>query len=294
MKKNWMQYLTLLLCFILLFLCIAQTYRLEAYRSEVGREMDNLKNQLTSAIDGISYDLRNELESSSNPVESYDVTLAQIDNETRSFSLDVHITLKQWDEDTTVSLVTVSEKDKDIQYMAHDGTGTFTAAVNVPLADSDGVLLEAMVTTGGVSTRIDLEEYPDIDSLIPLRSDGCGWTETTYRKGVLILDFEQFLAWQYEPGSISNARFEIYVNDELRQSIAAHVNSNHSFQLLSTELACENNSTVRLFFRCDDSFGLSYRFHCLEMFIEEGNVVESISNDEMDIFWTSEATNCDH
>ena len=40
MKKNLIQYLTLLLCAILLVICISQNNRLEMYRSQMGREMD--------------------------------------------------------------------------------------------------------------------------------------------------------------------------------------------------------------------------------------------------------------
>ena len=68
MKKNWMQYLTFLLCFILLFLCIAQTARLETLRFQLVQEIQHLENELSNAIDGISYDLRRELEETAKPV----------------------------------------------------------------------------------------------------------------------------------------------------------------------------------------------------------------------------------
>ena len=294
MKKNWMQYLTLALCFVLLFLCIAQTARLETLRFQLVQEIAHLENELSNAINAISYDLRRELEEAAEPVEFYEVNLAEIDYESRSISLDVLVTLKQWGKDTTVSLITTSADEKNIQHMLHDGTGTFTGKITAPLEATDGFWLEAMVSTGGVSTTMELTGYPDLASLMPLYSVGCAWSGLTYSKGTLPLEFEQHLEWQYESGTISNARFEIHVNDELFQTVNANEANNLNFQLPAMVLECEENDTIQLYFRCDDSFGLSYRFHCLEIVIEDGNVVESISDDEMEFFWISEAENCDH
>lgn len=294
MKKNLIQYLTLLLCLILLSLCITQTVRLEAYRSQLGREIDELKNQLSSEINGISYDLRSELEEAAQPVETYEISLAKIDYENRTIALDVSVTLKQWNEETAVSLIASAAGEKNIISMTTDGTGTYFVPLDIPLEQTQDVCLEAMVATGGVSTKTDLGGYPDIASQLPLRSGGCGWSETTYRKGTMILDFEQYLEWQWEPGAISNARFEIYINEELYQTINAQEAGNHTFRLPSTELACEDNDTVQLVFRCDDSFGLSYRIDCFEAILEDGDVVETISSDDISFYWSTEAENCDH
>lgn len=295
MKKNVIQYTTLLLVFILLPLTILQGIRLEQYRVQLDSEFQNLENRLTNAIDDVLYDVRNELEESSQPVENYDISLGEIDFETRSIQLNATVTLKQWSEDSLVSLVIADDELRKTIQMTTDGTGTFSTTLSVPLEEAEGFLLKATVTTGGVSTSTDLGGYPDIYSLLPLRTSGLAWTEPAYDRGVLKLDFEYFLEWQYDqPGIISDARFEVYVNDALMQTLHATEQPDLSFRIHSLEVTCAENDVVLLVFRCVDSFGLEYIFPCTEFILENGMVMDTISMDSPQFHWVREAENCDH
>ena len=295
MKKNLIQYLTLLLCFILLALCITQTCRLQAYRSQINREMEELKNELSSAIENIRYDLRNELEEAAQPVEDYEVTLSDIDFESRTISLAVVVNLKQWSADSAVTLIISGETDKNTVEMVPDGTGAYFAPLDISLEDMDGFWLEAMVTTGGVSTKMELTGYPDVASLLPLYSSGSGWTGPYYDHGVLTLDFDIFLDWQYQqPGTISNPLFDIYVNGELVQTHPAQESASGSYGIQLLQIECGENDNVRMVFRCEDSFGIRYRFTCMEFTLEDGEIFDTLMSDELEFDWITEAENCDH
>ena len=295
MKKNLIQYLTLLLCFVLLALCITQTVQLETYRYQVIREMEELESKLSSAIENIRYDLRNELEEAARPVEDYNVSLSDIDFENRTISLAVDVNLKHWSTDTTVALVISGEMDKNIVEMITDGTGSYFAPLDVSLEEMEGFWLEALVTTGGVSTKMELTGYPDVASLLPLYSSGSGWIGPYYDHGVLTLDFDIFLDWQYQqPGTISNPLFDIYVNGELVQTCPAQKSDSGSYGIQLLQIECGENDNVRMVFRCEDSFGIRYRFTCMEFTLEDGEIFDTLMSDELEFDWITEAENCDH
>ena len=295
MKKNLIQYLTLLLCAILLVICISQNNRLEMYRSQMGREMDELKNQLSSAMDNIAEDLRYELEESAQPVENYDVILSDLDFEGRTISMDAFVKLKQWTQDTAVSLIYTAGDEKNITTMVSDGTGTYSAPLEISMEDPEEFRVEAMVTINGVTSTMEIGSYSGISSLLPLYSSGYGWSGPDYRKGVLTMDFELFLEWQYvEPGTVSEPRFLIYVNDELIETRPAQTAGNDSYCIQLLEVECGENDAVRLEFRCEDSFGISYRFPCTEVILEDGVIFDVVSSDEVEFSWIAEAKNCDH
>ena len=79
MRKNLLQYLTLFLCAILLPLTIIQSIRLEKYRVQLDSDFNRLKIELSNTITDITSDLRYELEESAQPVDTYELTLGDID-----------------------------------------------------------------------------------------------------------------------------------------------------------------------------------------------------------------------
>ena len=294
MKKNVIQYITLLLVAILLPLTMIQGIRLEQYRSQLSTEFNSLENQLYNTMDDIRYDLIIELERSSQPVENYDISLEDLDLGSHRLQLDVSVTLKKWSEDSTVTLIVENAGIRSIQDMTTDGTGTYTAVLDVTLDQVRDLWMEAMVTTSGVSTKLELGGYGDITYLLPLISSGCSWSEPEYHRGTLQMDYEVYLQWQYQPGTVSNASFDIYVSDELVQTIPASAQPDLIFALSHLDIPCGENDTVRLDFRCEDSFGVGYILPCLEIVLEEGNVAETISMDMPEYYWITDAENCDH
>lgn len=295
MKKNPIQYITLFLCAILLPLTIIQSVRLEQYRIQLGSEFHSLENRLSSTLDAIRYDVRNELEQSSQPMDYYDISLGAIDFESRTVQLGASVSLKQWSEDSLVTLVIDDGALRKTIQMTTDGTGTFSTTLSVPLEEAEGFRLEAMVTTGGISTSMELGDYSDIYSLLPLRSTSSGWTGPEYVRGMLVLDYDYSLEWTCDqPGTISNARFNIYVNDDLLRTMPATEASNLNFRISPLEVECGENDTVRLEFCCEDSFGIGYIFTCMEYVLEDGTVTESVGLDATEFYWVTEAENCDH
>ena len=295
MKKNLIHYLTLFLCAVLLPLTIIQSSRLEKYRVQLDNEFDRMKVELSNTINDIASDLRYELEDSAQPVDNYELTLGDIDYERRTIQINAAVTLKQWSEDSTVALIISDDDLRKTIYMTTDGTGTFATQLTVPLDDVQGFLVEAMVTTGGVSSKMDLGGYPDVYALLPLRNTGAGWTNPEYARGILKVDFEYYMEWQYnQPGTISNACFDIYVNDALTQTIPAHEQNGFTFSTSALEVECGENDVVLLVFRCEDSLGLGYIFPCTEFILENGRVTDTISMDSPQFYWITDAENCDH
>lgn len=295
MRKNLLQYLTLFLCAILLPLTIIQSARLEQCQIQLAAQMNRMESQLSSAIQEISHDVRLELEDSAQPVDNYDISLGEIDFESRTIQLNATVTLKQWSDDSLVTLVIDDGALRKTIQMTTDGTGTFSTQLTVPLEEVEGFWLEAMVTTNGISTSMELGGYPDIYSLLPLHNTGSGWTGPEYTRGMLVLDYDYSLEWTYDqPGTISNARFNVYVNNDLIRTIPAEESSHLTFCISPLEVECGENDTVRLELCCEDSLGIGYIFPCIEYVLENGTVEESISMDAMEFYWVTEGENCDH
>lgn len=271
MKKNWMQLLSLLLSVVLLVLLFEQNQTIKDLQSSL-QNVENRMYDLEDEVRGISGDVTRAVEEAANPIQNWEVQPKGIDKENQRLLADVALELKSWQEDTVVHLETVVGADQHILALPVNSVGTCSGVMQFPVNEQCEVTLAAVVTSGGVTTRTDLGGWGDISMLLPLQSDGGGWSGPEYRDGVLSSQFNIAIEGQdnQRPGVIENPEFQVYRNGELKQTFAAVIDpyegaSNGVCYTVDTEdynwsLECDEGDTIEIRFLCQDEYGLGYDF----------------------------------
>lgn len=269
MKKNWMQLLSLLLSVVLLVLLFKQNQTIKDLQSSL-QNVENRMYNLEDDVRGISGDVTRAMEEAANPILNWEVQPAGIDKENQRLLANVVLEMKTWQEDTVVHLETVVGADQHILALPVNSVGTCSGVMQFPVNEQCEVTLAAVVTSGGVTTREELGGWGDISMLLPLQSDGGGWSGPEYREGVLSSQFDiSVTGWDYQqPGEIRDPKFQVYRNGELVQTIAAVIDpysgsSSGVCYTVDTEdhrwsLECDEGDVIEIRFLCQDEFGLGY------------------------------------
>ena len=114
MKKNWLQIVTLCLCVILLVVTILQNQKLEEYEELLQYHADHLDREL-NRVQNICHDIINTLEEANRKIAEQSVELTEIDTENHTLQFKVSLSLKEWNDDTQVTvLATADEKTPSI------------------------------------------------------------------------------------------------------------------------------------------------------------------------------------
>ena len=287
MKKNWMQLLSLLMSVVLLALLVRQSQTVEDLRRSL-QSVENRMYDLEDEVRGISGDVTRAVEEAANPIQNWEVQPAGIDKENQRLLANVVLELKTWQEDTVVHLETVVGADQHILALPVNSVGTCSGVMQFPVNEQCEVRLAAVITGGGESRRVDLGGWGDISMLLPLQSDGGGWSGPEYRDGVLSSQFNvSVTGWDYQqPGQINEPKFQVYRNGELVQTIAAAIDpysgsSNGICYTVDTKdyrwsLECDEGDTIGIRFLCQDEYGLGYDFLFANWTVE-GETPENVS-----------------
>ena len=106
------------------------------------------------------------------------------------------VSLKEWYEDTEVTLhMTIGDKQLLVE-MTSDGAGRFSGIVELPCeVDAKNIIeLDVIVSGGELNRKESLGAWGDISMLLPIRSDGSSWSGPTYKDGVMSSQFSISIA----------------------------------------------------------------------------------------------------
>lgn len=175
-------------------------------------------------------------------------------------------------EDTEITLYVTIGDEKLPVAMVSDGNGEFSAIVELPCeVDAKNIIkLEALVSGGTLTRKESLGVWGDISMLLPLRSDGGGWSGPTYKNGVMSSQFSISIVGQNGTTvEVNNPEFWIYKNGELVQKLEAvqstYYSSDGKNYMVNTEnnlwsIDCKVGDNIDIRFRCEDEYGLGYDF----------------------------------
>ena len=179
------------------------------------------------------------------------------------------LSLRRWAADTTVILL-VELNGETLEFPMAGESGTFEAAVGLPVAERGELVFTALITSQGETSREQMMGYGDFSMLLPLQTDGGGWSGPEYQGGVMSSQFNVSLTGRdyQQPGEIRDPKFQVYRNGELVQTIAAVIDpysgsGNGVNYTVDTEdyhwsLECDEGDVIEIRFLCQDEFGLGY------------------------------------
>lgn len=276
MKKNILQIVTLFLCAVLLVITIAQGMRLDEYQQQLEIKIESLNESVKDEIQRISYSIEQELEEANQAVSAYALEPIGIDIENRALLADLSVTLKEWHDDTTITLLATVGTEQISLPMTVGENGTFEARASLPLEESCEVILNALISGGGLTKQEMLGGWSDISMLLPLQNTGSGWSGPEYQDGVLSSDFQFHIEAQNGyTGAVRNPEFQIYKNGELTQTLAAGIDPyspsdlGHYYTVNTWSIECDIGDSIELRFRCEDEYGLGYNFP-FQIWVAEG------------------------
>lgn len=262
MRKNALQIVTLAFCVVLLIVTIGQGRKLEEYRSQLSSEMTNKYSMLYNELLSVSNRIERKLEEDSRLVEDYALEPIGLDRISRSLLAETSVTLKEWYEDTEVTLlVTVQEEEKRLP-MTADGNGVFTGQMSLPVEEECEIWLNVSVSGGGLTRREELGSWSDISMLLPVQMHSWGGSVPVYKDGVLSISSQEgdLEMRDGSPLKVSNVCYRLYVNGELVIEEPECWDWVH---------ACAEGDAVRMTLFCRDEYGLGYEFTLDEFVCDE-------------------------
>ena len=297
MKKNWMQIATLVLCVLLLFLNISQKKQFDALQERMENRFERLRSNVQDEVKSISSNLA-KLEKANQIVTECTLEPNGIDKETHALQAVASVTLKEWYEDTAVTLLAnIGGEELSIPLTA-DGTGVYTGQLSLPLDGNHAIFLHALVTGGGLTQKETLNTWSELSMLLPVQYNGSGWTGPEYADGIMRSQFDINLEGQDRTSvSIQNAEFLTYRNGKLVQTQKAVEDSyssgapdrNYIVDTVDNEwsVPCEPGDVIEIRFRCQDEYGLGYDF-LFHTWVAEEETVQSRDSDSpaLTLYWS--------
>ena len=284
MKKNWIQLVTFCLCGILLAVTIIQGKQLGEFRQQMNDQMESLRSSVEYEIRAISNNLEQELEKANQVVEEYKLEPTGITKETHSLLATASVTLKEWREDTEITLLArIGEEEVSVP-MTSDGNGLYSCPLSLPLEGNYEVFLEALVAGGGLTKKESLGAWGAVSMLLPLQNSGGGWDGPEYRDGVMSSQFHINIWGRSEmPLPVQNPQFLTFRNGELVQTQDAVEDprtggGDGCCYTVDTEnyvwsVPYDVGDVIEVRFRCEDEYGLGYDF-LFQTWVAEGETAE--------------------
>lgn len=271
MKKNWLQIATLCVCAVLLVVTINQGRRLEEYQRQMQNDIDDVRRSITTEIQNISNSIEQELKEAECTISEYAFEPTGIDREARALLADVSVVVKEWYEDTEITLLVTTDGEERRVLMDSNGDGKYASQLTVPLERNFELYLDALISGGGMTKQETLGAWNEISMLLPLRTSGGGWSGPDYREGMLSSQFSITIEGQAgTPGPIIDPEFQIYQNGKLAQTLTAVIDPYSSSSIgacytVDTEdniwsMKCNIGDVVEVHFCCKDEYGLGYDF----------------------------------
>jgi len=263
-KTDWMKFLTLMLCVLLLIVNFWQGKRLE----DLERSISEAQMNITADILDMESTFHTQLREEDKLVQNWNV-IPSVNMEKRCLDLGVSAVLKEWREDTAAEVLwtgdggTVGEGSAPL---SGDGKGNFAGVLEMPL--DRGRLefaLDILIENGGSQRRESLGGVYDTGELLPVQCtyEG-GRIQAEYLKGVFSV-YEcgaQVYSRQY-PGPVEAEEkvFRLRRNGEIAVEQAAEAGdrlNEYACGKLSAE--AEPGDRMALTFFCRDENGLGYEF----------------------------------
>lgn len=282
-KTDWMKFLTLALCVLLLIVNFWQGKRLEHLESRISEAQMNIMADIRS-VESTVY---SQLQEMDRLVQSWNYT-PSVNMEKRCLDLEVSAVLKEWREDTAVELFWFAENgggEGDSLLLSGGGTGAFTGTLELPLDNpSMEISLYAVIQNGGNQRRESLGYLGDTTSLLPVQLAGYGVSSADYTRekdesGTFDLYFCE-VNLQGSKGSrapeVKDAVFRLWRNGDVAEEQTAKFGEtieNYTCDPekgLTTEAGIGDTFTLTFF--CRDISGLGYEFTLEQWLISEGGM----------------------
>lgn len=297
MKKNWLQIVTLCLCVILLVVTILQNQKLEEYEELLQYHADHLDREL-NRVQNICHDIINTLEEANRKIAEQSVELTGIDTENHTLQFKVSLSLKEWNDDTQVTVLATADEKTTSFPMNAAGNGAFYCQIAVPVdTDFFYVDLKADISGGGQNAQECLN-YAIDHQLLPLHAAGGGWTGPEFDGKQMRSDFYINIEGAgSNPDKIRNPQFRIYKNGQLAQTLEANWDPTLSMDPCISfkpktvadgwSIDCASGDAIEVWFRCEDEFGLGYEFRLQIWCVgeESDNYFEYLVKPDMTLFW---------
>ena len=268
MKKSGLQVISLLLNVALLAGLFFVGSEVKELRREASNQQTRLENEidmLREQINGIRTTQREQTEF----VEEFGFQPAGLNEETRLLEGTMTLSLRRWAADTAVTLL-AELNGETLEFPMAGESGTFEAAVGLPVAEHGELIFTALITSQGETSREQMMGYSDFSMLLPLQTGGGGWDGPVYQDGILSSQFHITIEGRdnQRPGVIENPEFRIYRNGELVQTFGAVIDpsagsgSGVCYTVDAEDyrwsLECDEGDWIEIRFLCQDEFGLGY------------------------------------
>lgn len=285
MKKNWMQIVTLCLCGVLLVVSIIQGKQLSELQRQMNSDMGSLRNKVELEIQNFTSYIERELEEANRVIAEHELQPNGIDKENRGLQTVASVTLKEWYEDTEITLLARIGTDELSLPMTSDGAGNYTSPLLLPLEGNYEVFLDALVSGGGLTKKESLGAWGEISMLLPLQNSGGGWSGPEYRDGVMSSQFHITIRGENgTPVPVQNPKFLTFKNGELVQTQNAiedpyaEASDGRCYTVddenYEWSVECDVGDEIEVRFRCEDEFGLGYDF-LFQSWVAEGETADN-------------------
>ena len=273
MKQNTFQIISLCLCIALLAVCVFQGIQLKQTRQQLSWGLQELQNSLKNEINNISNRFEYALEESNRIVQESVIEPVDINVEEWTMLTYVSVTLKEWYDDTEVTLLAEREGESLVLPMSQDEDGRFSVNLSFSLDKADFTAFYVQIRDHGKLTMEDLYLWVDYTQLLPLCSYGSCWTGPDYVDGMISSQFNINIESQGRTGEkplVYEPEFRVYKNGELVQTLEATVDIQQSYEgvlayTVNTpehiwRLEMAQGDTFEIRFCCKDAYGIGYDF----------------------------------
>lgn len=287
-KTDWMKFLTLALCVLLLIVNFWQGKRLEHLESRISEAQMNIMADIRS-VESTVY---SQLQEMDRLVQSWNYT-PSVNMEKRCLDLEVSAVLKEWREDTAADLLWIGDGGtvgEGSAPLSGDGKGNFTGVLEIPL---DRGLLEFglnLVTRDGEGQRREnLGVVYGTDELLPVRCFGWGsggpdYTRYADKNGTLTVTGSEVNLTGFEgrPAlpQLSGQVFRLRRNGNVaveKTAMYGETIGQYTCEELSSEARIGDE--IILTFFCRDESGLGYEFYLYGWSIDEGGISERVDKE---------------
>lgn len=296
MKKNLLQIISLCLSAVLLVVCIHQGIQLREYKELLDWEMEELRRDLEIEINGVSNRVEAALEEDKRIVEDCSIEPTDVNVEAWSLETNVSVTLKEWYEDTEVTLIADVAGEILSQSMSRNNSGNFTVKLSLPLNQLDYPVFFVQIQGQGRTSKEELDLWVNYTQLLPLCGQGGGWTGPYYENGVVSSDFYINLIGSTQDGirpAVFAPEFRIYKNGELVQTLEGVLSHGLSIDDICAyepkvegdewRMECQEGDAFVIRFCCQDEYGLGYDFLFMSGAVEEGRLSDALYLNEPEL-----------
>lgn len=263
-KTDWIKFLTLMLCVLLLIVNFWQGKRLE----DLERSISGAQAAITGDILDMESTFHAQLQEEDKLVQNWNFT-PSVNMEKRCLDLEVSAVLKEWREDTAAEVLWIGDGGtvgEGSAPLSGDGRGTFTGVLEMPL--DRGRLefgLDIVIEDDEGQRRESLGGVYDTGELLPVQCTYQGGrTQAEYLKGVFTAyECNAELYTKTSPGGIETEGqvFRLRRNGEIAAEQAAEPgDGSNSYFCGRLASEAQPGDRMTLTFFCRDENGLGYEF----------------------------------